>query len=409
MKRKIFCILLSISLLLGALMGCAPNTEELPDGDAPVPGAPDATESGDRSTSTESASATDSSAPDTTPEPEPTTTTATILTPTLYLFVGDSYPLNYVAEDPSLDVEWLVSTDCAKVENGTVYALKEGHAVVTAGESSQCSVKILSKTMPELYVSTGGVKISSNETYVNCDVTLLTENEDYTFEYEMAGIRLRGNSTKGVAKKPYRIKFDSKINMLGMNDGAECKSWVLLAEWFDDSLIRNSAGLSLAGSIIEDYSSDWRYVKLILNGEDKGVYVLAEQNQINKYRVDIEEAGADTEELRSGYLYEVEGSKVNNGTFFVSYEELDIYTFLGKKYTVQSTDVQTDGTRHSGIYLELKNDDVSAEQIAFAEKYAQNIFAKYDFLGVKPSKTALFILLCSPIKTFAITWLNTVQ
>ena len=297
--------------------------------------------------------------------------TANILPKSLYLFEGDSFALNYGAGP---QVVLSVSTDCAEIRDGKVYALKEGHAVISMGEEALCSLKILPTTMPELLVSTGGVKITSKEDYVSCDVTLLNTNEDYTVEYKTAGIRLRGNSTAGQAKKPYRIKFDSKINLLGMNDGAKCKSWVLLAEWFDDSLIRNTTALSLADSILEEYSSDWRYVRLILNGEDKGVYVLAEQSQINEYRVDIEEAGADTDELRSGYFFEVEGSKVDNGKFYISYEGLGITTFLGNPYNVQSTDVQEDGERRWGYFLELKNDDVSAEQIAFAEKYAQNIF-----------------------------------
>ncbi len=318
-------------------------------------------------------------------EPEPTETeteplpkTADILTPCLYLFQGQQYRLNYEAKNPSGEVDWVISTDCVTVdEEGWVTAQKEGYAIISAGEDSECRVKILSATMPQILVSTDGTPIDNKETYVDCMVSVYSEtdtDEEYTFWYADAGIRLRGNSTMNAKKKPYRIKFDSKVNLLGMNEGAECKSWVLLAEWFDDSLIRNTAALSLAGSILDEYSSDWRYVRLAIDGKDLGVYVLAEQSQINKYRIDIEEAGADTPNLQSGYLYEVEGSKVDNGKYYVSYENLDIYTFLGNKYTVQSTDVQEDGQRRSGIFLELKNDDTSEEQKAFAEKYAQNIF-----------------------------------
>ena len=36
-------------------------------------------------------------------------------------------------------------------------------------------------------------------------------------------------------KKAFRIKFDQKQKMLGLNDDAKCKSWVLLAEYYDYS------------------------------------------------------------------------------------------------------------------------------------------------------------------------------
>ncbi len=302
---------------------------------------------------------------------------ARIITPCLYLFEGQSYALEYEPQHASGEVDWTISTDCVRMENGLVVAQKEGYAVISAGNATECRVKVLGKTMPEVYVFTEDSPIDSKETYVDCTVSVLSENKDYEFLAADAGIRLRGNSTMNRPKKPYRIKFDEKVNLLGMNEGAECKSWVLLAEWFDDSLIRNTTALSLAASILDEYSSDWRFVRVFINKKDKGVYVLAEQSQINKYRVDIEEAGADTDALRSGYFYEVEGSSVDvDQKIFVSYENLGIKTFWGDPYTEKSTDVQpsADGQRLPGYFLELKNDDMSAEQRDFAEKYAQNIF-----------------------------------
>ena len=61
-----------------------------------------------------------------------------------------------------------------------------------------------------------------------------------TINEASAGIKVRGNSSAYYGdvsqilanKVPYRIKFDKKTNMLGLNNGAECKSWVLLkSDW----------------------------------------------------------------------------------------------------------------------------------------------------------------------------------
>ncbi len=365
MKVKPVCLLLCVCMLL-PLAGCA---SRLPDVPLPVEGSE--AEPSDTLTETETVTA---EATDT--QPAGPRRTARILTPCLYLFEGQSYELRYEAKDPDGHVDWEINTDCVSVKDGTVTAEKEGYAIVSAGEDTECRVKVLGKTMPEIYVFTDGSPIDSKETYVDCTVSVLSENEDYKFLAADAGIRLRGNSTAKRPKKPYRIKFDEKVNLLGMNEGARCKSWVLLAESYDDSMIRNTAALSLAASVLDEYSSDWRFVRLYIDKKDQGVYVLAEQSQINESRVDIEEAGADTDALRSGYFFEIEGSKENvDEKIFVSYEDLGIKTFWGDLYTEKSTDVQPSvGDRLPGYFLELKNDDTSPAQQAYAEKYAQNIF-----------------------------------
>ena len=73
-------------------------------------------------------------------------------------------------------------------------------------------------------------------------------------------------------------------------------------------MIRNTTALTLAAPIIDNYSADWRYVKLTLNGQYRGVYVLTEQSQVNKNRINIEEAGEDSKNVLSGYLFEMDAS-----------------------------------------------------------------------------------------------------
>lgn len=58
---------------------------------------------------------------------------------------------------------------------------------------------------------------------------------------ELAG---RGNSTWDAEKKPYRLKLAAQQNLLGM--GA-AKDWILLANDFDASHIRNKAAYDFAG------------------------------------------------------------------------------------------------------------------------------------------------------------------
>ena len=261
----------------------------------------------------------------------------TIKDPCIYIFVGSSYSLNYTfAETDGTKenkVNWYSSTDCVSIDdNGTVTATKEGYSIVSGNGGNGCMVCIIPKKMPSLSVNTENVAIDSKETYTSCTVDLNTENSEYNFNGVSAGIRLRGNSTLKtslgeIPKKPYRIKFDSKRNVLGMNGGAECKSWVLLAEYYDDSLVRNALCLSLASMMLEEYSSDWRYVNVYINGEHNGVYVLCEQSQINKNRINIEEAGADSSEFyRDIFL-----SLIMSCRNILTKPRCSIYTYLNMK------------------------------------------------------------------------------
>ena len=68
--------------------------------------------------------------------------------------------------------------------------------------------------LPTLYIETqNGRSITSRSTYILCRL-IYVDGEDTTV-YDSVEIRGRGNSTWGLAKKPYRIKFPEPIRFLG--------------------------------------------------------------------------------------------------------------------------------------------------------------------------------------------------
>ena len=103
-------------------------------------------------------------------------------------------------------------------------------------------------------------------------------------------------------KKSYRLQLDEKYNMLGIDTG-EAKTWVLLANHCDQSMLRNRTGFRLGNMLdgIECSSSDI-FVDLYINGRYNGVYLLCEQVAVQKHRVNIKV----TDDLNSGYLIELD-------------------------------------------------------------------------------------------------------
>ena len=138
--------------------------------------------------------------------------------------------------------------------------------------------------IPIVNINTNGVAINSNEDYT--DMVFNLENCDGELSEISGGIRLRGNSTRHFPKKPYRIKFDKKQSLFGLE---KAKSWVLLAEYIDPSALHNYTALTLGGEMPGlAFTPTPHKVNVYLNGNYAGLYTLCEQVQENEGRMNIE-------------------------------------------------------------------------------------------------------------------------
>ncbi|SKB85629.1 CotH protein [Lachnospiraceae bacterium] len=117
-------------------------------------------------------------------------------------------------------------------------------------------------------------------------------------------IRGRGNTTWLDDKKPYQITLAKGESLLGMG---KAKTWVLLANAGDFSLLRNEVFLSLAKDLGIAYTPNIRQVDLFIDGEYHGAYSLCEKVEVGKNRVDID---------KNDYLYCI-GVDRNNYSFFL--------------------------------------------------------------------------------------------
>lgn len=174
-------------------------------------------------------------------------------------------------------------------------------------------------TAPTIYVETeNNVEITSKEDYVRA--TLRYVDDSGVKLYDALGIRGRGNSTWGFEKKPYRIKFDKKQEFLGP-DKAKAKSWTLLANYADKSLIRNAVAACIGEFAGLPFNASAQFVDLVLNGEYLGCYQVSDQMEIREKRVDIteqEDPMTDTSDITGGYFLEVDGFAYQEPAYFVT-------------------------------------------------------------------------------------------
>lgn len=193
-----------------------------------------------------------------------------------------------------------------KLENGkaTEAFSGGGEFVLSVGESSYTVVFITSSKLPTMYINTpeGGLeRIHADKSHKEKGCTMLAINEDGGVDYNstLASMKGRGNSTWGKAKKPYNIKLDSKAKLFGME---KAKSWCLIANYEDLSLLRNQIVYALGADIGMEETPDCRSVDLYINGEYMGVYLVTEKVEIEKNRVDITDLEKATEKLNDNDL-----------------------------------------------------------------------------------------------------------
>ncbi len=102
-------------------------------------------------------------------------------------------------------------------------------------------------------------------------------------------LRLRGNSTSWISMKyPYKVKLDSSTSLLEM---PASKDWVLLANFYDRSLLRNDTAFEAARHLGLPWVSRMRPVEVWLNGTYYGLYQLGEGIEATASRVDLADGG----------------------------------------------------------------------------------------------------------------------
>jgi uncharacterized repeat protein (TIGR02543 family) len=130
-------------------------------------------------------------------------------------------------------------------------------------------------------------------------------------EYNLEYIRGRGNSTWMTDKKPYKLKLEKSADLFGMGKN---KHWVLLANRYDNSLMRNKMTYWLGKELGLEYTPECVFVDVVMNGQYLGSYYLCEQVRVGNSRVDIDDLddaldATDSPTITGGYLLSMEPDK----------------------------------------------------------------------------------------------------
>ena len=202
---------------------------------------------------------------------------------------------------------------CEELQPGVEYRLEWENGA----ETSRSGILILSQSgeIPALYLDVR----SGNMHYIHSNKgneepgSMRLHNGDGTISWsgDLESVKGRGNATWDWEKKPYNLKLRAEADLLGLGAASD---WVLLANVYDPSSLRNKIVYDAADRIGLECSPGTRWVDLYLNGEYAGLYLLSEKNEIHPQRVDLDPRTGNLVSIeKQDRLWEYEASFVTPG------------------------------------------------------------------------------------------------
>lgn len=220
---------------------------------------------------------------------------------------GDLSSQNVSGTDP-LDVSALASetdgyrTITAKVGNGTAF-----------------TVRVMQATkLPTVYLTSTDAGTqgrsyvdSSKQNTTTAALRMIDANGGEIAATNITELKARGNSTFTYAeKKSYQIKLDTASNLL--QTGENVKTWVLLANYFDATLMHDKLFKDMAASLQMPYTASCDWVSLYYDGEYRGVYLLSEKNTVKSTGVAITDMEDAYKEQNPSYGTDMQTSSGKN-------------------------------------------------------------------------------------------------
>ena len=218
---------------------------------------------------------------------------------------------------------------------------------------SKEEVKPREDELHSIYINTENKKnVTSLIDYVNCQIV--------TDEYEEglpSQVRVRGNSTANLAKKPYRIKLEKKTSLFGYK---KSKNYTLLADILDASKMHNYVALSFSKLIRDtsEFAPNPMHVNVYLNDEYRGLYLLCEHIDEKSEHMNL----------------------AQDDVWNLDFDNINFY--LDRDYSAQ----YEQGAAEGETYLEIKMQNYPLGSYLFEMKYPE----KEDFIEEKDDKSQVF-------------------
>ena len=194
---------------------------------------------------------------------------------------------------------------------------------------------------------------------------LIYENGTMLQEYPIL-FRVRGNYSSTHENKAFRMKYnDGKSHHVmrgGHNESpAKAKKWVLINSYRDKTCMRNPVAWAMSKRGDRQWTPWNQVVDLVVNGDYRGTYTLADAVTVDKRRINITEmteTDIDEETITGGYSIEADNNYSG-----------ETYHFLSANGNTMSVHEPDEDVMQPEQFQYIKNTWNSMEGIVFGSNY----------------------------------------
>ncbi len=216
-----------------------------------------------------------------------------------YMFLPASANLNSLKL--GLDGAEYIYMDGKKLKNEKRFQISLGEHTVTmdVNDNVYHLVFMQSSNLSSMFITTESGSMNnihaSKENKEAGTILIVDKNGNSVYGGPLNYIKGRGNVTwENSDKKGFHIKLTTKEDLFGMG---KAKDWVLQANNFDASMLRNTITYDFADRSGVAFTPESTFLDLYLNDQYWGTYQLCEKVEVNDARVNIPDLTKETKKV----------------------------------------------------------------------------------------------------------------
>ena len=187
----------------------------------------------------------------------------------------------------------------------------------------------------------------------------------------LANFAGRGNSTWIMPKRGYNLKLNEAAGILGMEPG---QSWAMLANYYDNSHIRNKLAYDLAAGGGLPFSPHSEYADVYINGDYRGLYLISEKT--DRVIDSLRDLGGATQDVNPAPLESYPAAETANIRAYDFRNEPDDVTggyLLEMDFPYRWDSLPSGFATDRGQYVKLRAPEyASRAQVNYIRELAQN-------------------------------------
>ena len=181
--------------------------------------------------------------------------------------------------------------DGERVKNGRKLVLRPGpHSIALPEYGKEYPLEVMqSEQLPAVWLRTDSGTLTAlheQEQPESGRITIM-EPDGSRYQEEFSVLRRHGNVSWGdTEKKGYQLNLKHAANLTKTEFS---RKWLLLANAFDPSMLRNQIVFDLGQALDMEFVPDARFAELYLNGEYRGLYQIYEKIELAPGRLELED------------------------------------------------------------------------------------------------------------------------